>query len=204
MNRRAKSDPRSNLRVIAGRWKGRNLEFLDLPGVRPTPNRVRETLFNWLAPHVEGAACLDLFAGSGVLGFEAVSRGAATATLVESDRRICGQIENEILRFGAETIHVVASDARRFVQEANTAYDVVFLDPPFNRGLVQKTLAALAENDRILQPASLIYVEWESETEIAPPPALHWLHRKHASQVQYALLGTERLPGPERPSPASD
>ena len=189
MNRRAKPDPRPNLRIVAGLWKGRNLEFLDLPGVRPTPNRVRETLFNWLAPYIEGATCLDLFAGSGALGFEAVSRGAAAATLVENDRRICTQIENEILRFGSETIHVVAAEARRFVKEASTAYDVVFLDPPFGDGLAQKTLTALAENSRILQPASLIYVEWESETEIAPPPGLDWLRRAQAAEVQYALLG---------------
>lgn len=186
MNRRVKS----SLRVIAGRWKGRKLEFLDLPGVRPTPNRVRETLFNWLAPHLEGTACLDLFAGSGALGFEAVSRGAATATLIESDPRICEQIGKEILRFGAETIRVVASDARRFVQQTDTAYDVVFLDPPFNRGLAQETLTAIVKS-RILRPTSLIYLEWESGTALAPPPALHWLHRGRASEVQYALLGAE-------------
>lgn len=186
------TNPRPKVRIIAGRWKGRNLEFPDLPGVRPTPNRVRETLFNWLAPNIRGANCLDLFAGSGALGFEAVSRGAQAATLVESDRRICEQLENEIARLSAKTVRVAAADAERFIRGADTAYDVVFLDPPFERGLAQKTLDAIAENDRILRTGALVYVEWEPATEITPPPGLDWLRRGQASQVRYALLGYNR------------
>ncbi len=195
VNARAKS----TLRLIGGRWRRRNLEFLDLPAIRPTPNRVRETLFGWLAPGIEGAACLDLFAGSGVLGFEAVSRGAAAATLVESERRICAQIASEIARFGAGAIKVVTADAQAFVRRARTAYDVVFLDPPFGAGLAQKTLTALADNARILAPTALIYVEWEAKTEITPPAGLDVLRIKRASEVQYALLGRQRASARDAP-----
>ncbi len=180
---------KAKLRIIGGRWRRRNLEFLDLPEIRPTPNRVRETLFNWLAPRIAGAACLDLFAGSGVLGFEAISRGAASAALVENNRRICTQLESEAARFGSDAIKVFTADAHAFVHRARTAYDVVFLDPPFGGDLAQKTLAALAENHRVLSPTSLIYVEWEAKTELTPPAGLALLHKKQAAGVQYALLG---------------
>ena len=180
---------RSKLRIVGGRWRRRGLEFLDLPQVRPTPNRVRETLFNWLAPRIEGAVCLDLFAGSGVLGFEAVSRGAAEATLVEIDRRVRAQIESEIRRFGTGVVRVVAADARAFARRAHTAYDVVFLDPPFGMGLVPVMLNALAGNPRILAPAALVYVEWEAGVGLTLPGELRVLRRKQASGVQYALVG---------------
>ncbi len=189
MNARTKAQ----LRIIGGRWARHNLKFLDLPEVRPTPNRVRETLFNWLAPYIEGAACLDLFAGSGALGFEAVSRGAASATLVESNRRICTQIKSEIARFDTGAIKVIAADAHAFVRQTRNRYDIVFLDPPFGGGVAQKTLTALAENGHILSPASLVYVEWRSETGIAPPAGLNILRQKQASEVQYALLGGQRV-----------
>ena len=179
----------SKLRIIGGRWRRRNLEFPELSEIRPTPNRVRETLFNWLAPSIEGAKCLDLFAGSGALGFEAVSRGAAAATLIESNQKICAQIESEIARFATTAIKVVNADAPSFIQRARSAYDVVFLDPPFDNGLVHKTLQALTENRHVLSATSLIYVEWEAQTNIVPPIGLDILRQDQASKVQYALLG---------------
>ena len=184
MNGRTKS----GLRIIGGRWGGRNLEFLGAAGIRPTPNRVRETLFNWLASRIEGANCLDLFAGSGALGFEAVSRGAAAATLVEKDRQACAQIKSESTRFDTGAVRVVAADAFAFIRQARPAYDIVFLDPPFDRGLVRKALATLAENSRILSPSASIYIEWEPKTGVTPPPGFKVLHKKQASEVQYALL----------------
>ena len=150
---------------------------------------MRETLFNWLAPRIEGASCLDLFAGSGALGFEAVSRGARAATLVESNPRICAQIESEIARFATDAITVIQSDACAFVKQAHTAYDVIFLDPPFDGRHLQKTLAALAASKRVLSPTSLIYAECAAQTEIAPPTGLSVLRCNRASEVQYALLG---------------
>ena len=110
--------PPGKVRIIAGDWRGRHLEFADEPHLRPTPDRVRETLFNWLQPAIDGAVCLDLFAGSGALGFEALSRGAAHATLVDADARACAQIRREAKRFGARGIEVVHDSAERFIANA--------------------------------------------------------------------------------------
>jgi len=107
--------PPGKVRIIAGDWRGRRLEFAGEPHLRPTPDRVRETLFNWLQPAIGGAVCLDLFAGSGALGFEALSRGAAHATLVDADARVCAQIRREAKRFGAQGIEVVHDSAESFI-----------------------------------------------------------------------------------------
>ena len=181
----------SRLRIIGGRWKRRNLEFRDSPEIRPTPNRVRETLFNWLASRIEGAACLDLFAGSGALGFEAVSRNAASARLVESERRTCAQLESEVRRFGAKEIRITRADARVFVRQARSAYDVIFLDPPFGRGLVEETMTGILNNSQLLSPTSLVYVERESA--VAPPAGWDVLREGRTSEVWYALFGKNPL-----------
>ena len=182
----------SKLRIIGGQWRNHHLEFRDLPAIRPTPNRVRETLFNWLAPGIEGAACLDLFAGSGALGFEAVSRGAASANLVDNDPHVCAQIRREIARFGNDAVRVTAADAHAFVCQTDSAYDVVFVDPPFGAGLARTTLELLAKNNHILSPMALIYLEWEAGTPIEPPDTFGFLRQQRAAEVQYGLL--QQLP----------
>ena len=185
----SRSHTNSKLRIIGGRWRRRNLEFLNLPGIRPTPNRVRETLFNWIALDIEGAKCLDLFAGSGALGFEALSRGAAAATLIEIEPRVCAQLESEITRFGATGVEVITADAHTFLKQASGAYDIIFIDPPFGAGLAQEALALIALNSRILSPASLIYVEQETDANITPPTGFSVLRQKQTPEVLYALLG---------------
>ena len=182
------SRQKSKLRIIGGQWRGHNIEFLKVPDIRPTPNRVRETLFNWLANHVESAACLDLFAGSGVLGFEAVSRGAASATLVEKNPLVCKQLGREIIRFKANNIRAVEEDACAFIQRSMDVYDLLFIDPPFGSELYQETLDTILRNDHILAPAALIYVESKAGEPLGLPAKFSTIHKQRASRVQYALF----------------
>ena len=164
----------------------------DVEGLRPTPDRVRETLFNWLAGDVEGARCLDLYAGSGALGFEAASRGAAAVTLVERDPRAvaCMREEAETLSTsvtGAGQIQVVHGDARAWLAGAASPFDIVFLDPPFGSDDLAPVCEAL-ERGGWLAPGALVYLESRDATE---PPALPaaWriLRRQKAGQVRYHL-----------------
>ncbi len=181
--------PPGKVRIIAGDWRGRHLEFADEPHLRPTPDRVRETLFNWLQPAIDGAVCLDLFAGSGALGFEALSRGAAHATLVDADARVCAQIRREAKRFGARGIEVVHDSAERFIANAGAARacDIVFLDPPFASDLLAETCRLLDGCGGLIHPRTLIYAE-AAAGSFAPPP--HWrrVRRSRAHDVEYFLL----------------
>lgn len=181
--------PPGKVRIIAGDWRGRHLEFADEPHLRPTPDRVRETLFNWLQPAIDGAVCLDLFAGSGALGFEALSRGAAHATLVDADARVCAQIRREAKRFGAHGIEVVHDSAEHFVTNtgAARACDIVFLDPPFASDLLAETCRLLDGCGGLIHPRTLIYAE-AAAGSFTPPP--HWrrVRRSRAHDVEYFLL----------------
>lgn len=181
-----------NVRIIAGDWRGRRLEFLDEPDLRPTPDRVRETLFNWLQPVIEGAVCLDLFAGSGALGFEALSRGAAGATLVDADARVCAQIRRQAEHFGAGGVEVVHDDAGHFIAATvvSRAYDIVFLDPPFAANLLQESCRLLDGNGGLMHSGTLIYVE-SAAASFAPPPDWRRLRRSRASGVEYFLLAPD-------------
>src|SRR6187455_3538465 len=119
------------LRIIGGKYRSRQLRVPARPGLRPTPDRVRETLFNWLGQDLTGLACLDLFAGSGALGFEAASRGAARVVLVEKDRVALAELERSLAALGAAQVSIVAGDAHAFLKHEQARFDVVFLDPPF-------------------------------------------------------------------------
>lgn len=167
------------LRIIAGRWRGRRWRFPDTD-LRPTPDRVRETLFNWLQPHVAGARCLDLFAGSGALGLEAASRGAASVVSVEADAAAARALAQLVTEWGASEVRVVHADALQWLQQRRGAgqagaaaegpFDLVFLDPPFAAGLLGAAAALLAEHGW-LGPGALIYTEQARETAPAAPPA---------------------------------
>jgi 16S rRNA (guanine966-N2)-methyltransferase len=178
----------NRLRIIGGRWRGVPIEFPPLEAVRPSPDRVRETLFNWLQSHVLGRRCLDLFAGSGALGFEALSRGAAHVTFVDREPRIGRHLLETLRRLGgAETGAVLTEDARRFLQRPPEPFDIVFLDPPFASDLLQEICDALARG--WLAKEAWVYVECSADAGLpALPP--HWvLHRtKRAGQVGYHLL----------------
>lgn len=180
------------LRIIGGSWRGRKLRFPPGTRIRPTPDRVRETLFNWLAARVAGARCLDLFAGSGALGLEALSRGAAHVTFVEVDATAARALEATLEEWGAQPAAVVRSDARLYLARTPQPFDLVFLDPPFDSALLPE-VAALLENRGWLAPGALVYVE--SAARAAPPvlPAA-WtpLREKRAGEVGYHLYAGAR------------
>jgi 16S rRNA (guanine966-N2)-methyltransferase len=175
------------LRIIGGTWRGRKLRFPAGAAIRPTPDRVRETLFNWLGARVPGAHCLDLFAGSGALGLEALSRGAAAVTFVEHDAAAARELCARLTEWGARGAQVLRDDALRFLARRATPVDLVFLDPPFASGLLGEA-AALLEAHGWLKAGALIYVECAAR---AAPPALPggWtaLRAKRAGEVGYHL-----------------
>jgi 16S rRNA (guanine966-N2)-methyltransferase len=176
------------LRIIGGRWRGRRLKVPDLPGLRPTPDRVRETLFNWLAPRIEGARCLDLFAGTGALGLEALSRGAARVVLVEREFQALKALRAHVSALGAEGLaQVVEADALRWLERPAEPFDVVFLDPPFSRGLISPVVERLGSGPW-LAPEARIYLETEAALEVPPLPSGWMLHRsRRAGSVRYHL-----------------
>ena len=184
MNRRGGAN---RVRVIAGQWRGRPLEFPDLPGLRPTPDRVRETLFNWLAPVLPGARCLDLFAGSGALGIEALSRGVAEVVFVERQPLAARVLRDNLARLNAENARVEMADALTWLRQSGTPFEIVLLDPPFEQGLLEPVCAMLEQNGW-LTDAAWIYLEAETELERLPLP-VHWtIHReKIAGAVSYRL-----------------
>lgn len=176
------------IRIISGLWRGRKLPVHDVQGLRPTSDRIKETLFNWLAMDIAQARCLDLFAGAGGLGFEAASRFAQQVTMVELHPAAARQLNENVARLQAKNIEVVQQDAVRFLQQSpEQPYQVVFLDPPFHQDLLQDCVTALEAN-RWLAPNALIYIESERQLDKLTVPSLWHLHRdKTAGQVCYQL-----------------
>ena len=171
------------LRIIGGDYRSRVLRVAARPGLRPTPDRVRETLFNWLGQDLSGLACLDLFAGSGALGFEAASRGAARVVMVEKDRIALAELHRSRAALGAEQVLIVAGDANAFLARGKDCFDVVFLDPPFRQNAVPDLLAKLPPR---LQRGARVYVE--SGTPVALASSWTELKQARAGQVSYQLL----------------
>lgn len=177
------------VRIVAGAWRGRCLQVPPRPAVRPTPARVRETVFNWLAGRVEGAICADLYAGSGALGFEAASRGAARVALVERDRAVAQCLRREAARLAAPQVTVVHARALAYIDCLREPLDLVFVDPPFGRGpeLLEKTCARLAAS-RALHGESLAYVEAPAAWEPRVPAGWEALRSQRAGRVGYHLF----------------
>ncbi|MFT6287922.1 MAG: 16S rRNA (guanine966-N2)-methyltransferase [Alcanivorax sp.] len=176
------------LRIIGGTWRGRKLNFSAAPGLRPTPDRVRETVFNWLAPQIHQAWCADLFAGSGALGLEALSRGAAHCDFVDSNGQTMVQIQQHLAALSALSQAKCINDkAASFLQSTKTRYDIVFIDPPFGMGLTAEVCDLLASRC-LLNPGALIYLETGTSDE-APDIPLSWrLHREKTSgEVHFRL-----------------
>jgi 16S rRNA (guanine966-N2)-methyltransferase len=176
---------KSEVRIIGGRWKRSRLAVADWPGLRPTPDRVRETLFNWLGQDLSGKRVLDAFAGSGALGFEAASRGAAAVTLLESDPALVKLLRDTKARLGADMLQVLAADALAWMGRAAPAsFDLVLIDPPFDRGLWSPALQRAAP---LLAPGGMIYLEApRAWTDL---PAGYTLHRQsRAGSVHFHLL----------------
>jgi 16S rRNA (guanine966-N2)-methyltransferase len=178
---------RNELRIIGGRWRGRKLRFPSAEGLRPTPDRVRETLFNWLAPSIRGARCLDLFAGSGALGLEALSRGAAEVVFVERAPLVARHLREALGLLAADGGRVVQADAAAFLAGPAQPFDVVFLDPPFGADLVPAMLARLVAAGW-LAPGARVYVEQPAARGAPAWPAPLVAHRSgQAGEVGYHL-----------------
>jgi 16S rRNA (guanine966-N2)-methyltransferase len=178
----------NQLRIIGGQWRGRKLLFPNVEGLRPTGDRIRETLFNWLAPDIQGARCLDLFAGSGALGLEALSRGASYSLLLERDYQAAQALKENLHTLKADSRQLLQVDSLKYLASGNpdAPFDVVFIDPPFGLDLWQQVIENL-EQGNWLGADACIYLEAPRDYPIVTPT--HWhLHRaKQAGQVSYRL-----------------
>lgn len=178
------------LRIIGGRWRSRQFRFLDLDGLRPTPDRVRETLFNWLQMDIAGSRVLDLFAGSGALSFEALSRAAAKATLIERDRQQVKSLRAIREQLQAEQADIIEADSLRWLATAaapQQPYDIILVDPPFHQDLVASVLAALVAKGWLMR-AAWVYIETELAPEAIAAPDGMVLHRQTRAGMVHALL----------------
>ena len=176
-----------SVRIVGGQWRGRRLPVMDQAALRPTKDLIRETIFNWLQPLLPGSRCLDAFAGSGVLGFEAASRDAAEVVLLEPQIKIYQSLLKQKEIFQASHIHVLASRAERYLQRPSKPFDIVFLDPPFALGVLSDVCALLAEN-AWLQAGGHIYLEAARNEGLPSLPESWSLEREKTSgDVVYGL-----------------
>lgn len=182
-----KTQQKNNVRLIGGLWRGRKIAFLDAEGLRPTPDRIRETLFNWLQAIISGAVCVDCFAGSGALGFEAASRGAQKVILVDSNPDVIRQLQENKRLLNAESVEVVFSAALNYLQQSKTQADIFFLDPPFASHLLQPALDKIVEND-LLKPGGFLYLEYPKEQIPKLPAKYSWHRQKQTGDVGYGLI----------------
>lgn len=184
----------NRLRIIGGEWRGRIVEFIDSPQLRPTKDLVRETLFNWLQPQLPGSRCLDAFAGSGALGFEAASRGAAEVVMLEAAPAVIRQLETQQALLKAVQVRLMYERAEHYLSRAGEDFDIVFLDPPFKSGLLRQCCTLLVQNSR-LRPGACVYLE-AAHTEGLPEltPELTWLRQKQSGDVVYGLARYESAP----------
>ncbi|EPL6453795.1 MULTISPECIES: 16S rRNA (guanine(966)-N(2))-methyltransferase [Providencia] len=188
MAKKPQSAPLGQIRIIGGKWRGRKLPVRDSEGLRPTTDRIKETLFNWLMPVIRDARCLDCFAGSGSLGFEALSRFAQSVTFIELDKQNAQLLTENKARLQADDATVVTNSSLTVLSQQGTPFDVVFIDPPFRKGLLNETIQLLEKN-QWLADESWIYVESEAESPLTDLPTNWQLHReKIAGQVAYRLF----------------
>jgi 16S rRNA (guanine966-N2)-methyltransferase len=178
----------NQVKIIAGEWRGRNLTFPTAKGLRPTPARVRETLFNWLQYDVLGSRCLDLYSGSGALGLEAASRGAKEVVQVENNAQVCQQLKVNTVILSATMIKIVQNDVFRYLSGEVQTFNLVFLDPPFGKGLAMQSLHCL-EDKGWLAVGAKIYIEVETQLDLKAAPE-NWilLKSKQAGAVSYCLF----------------
>ena len=187
--RRGTNQATSQLRVISGRWRGRKLPFPDRPGLRPTGDRIRETLFNWLRPHLQTAKCLDLFAGSGALGIEALSRGAAHCDFVDADRAAITTVGHHLNTLDASEYSTVNCDmAESYLRRTEGTWDIIFVDPPFDARLGESTLTLLADSERVAAASRVYFETSRSQPEPVPEGLYEVLREKTAGDVCYRLL----------------
>lgn len=178
----------NQIRIIGGKWRGRKLTVLDSPGLRPTPNRVRETLFNWLAPVITDARCLDVFAGSGALGFEALSRGASNVVMIDSSPAVIKTLHNAATLLNAKNIEIHCAIAPTQLTLIQGPFDIIFLDPPFQKNNVLPCCHFLEENNFCAEN-TLIYIESSEKIDEKQLPK-NWtiIKNKKAGRVVYHLI----------------
>ncbi len=191
-----KNEKHGLVRIIAGQWRGRKLKVLDRQGLRPTPDRVRETLFNWLQTDLPGSRCLDLFAGSGALGFESASRGAENVTMIERDAETVSVIKENVRMLAAKQIQVKQAEALELLTNANILseskpFDIAYVDPPYHSGLVAKC-CNLLESGQWLGDNAKIYIEYDAKDHVPVLPG-NWtcIKSKKAGQVRYNLYSRQ-------------
>jgi len=179
---------RNQVRIIGGRWRGRKVSFPDVAGLRPTSDRVRETVFNWLQPVIAGARCLDLFAGSGAFGFEAASRGASRVLMIDRDARVAAGLNQLCVRLDATEIEVRCQDALTFLDGKPEPFDILFLDPPFRSGLLSPVVGRILDGGW-LAPMGRVYVESDDENTLRGLDRRLRVERlKRAGNVWFGLL----------------
>lgn len=185
---RPKATATNRVRLIGGSHRGRWVGFPDVAGLRPSADRIRETLFNWLQPRIEGAVCLDLFAGSGAIGFEALSRGAGRVMMVEREARVVTALRQNQEALALDRLEIIQADALTWLTACRTRFDLIFLDPPFAGHFLPDLLPLLVRQD-MLNIGAAVYFEMDS-TEPFPdlPAGLEPLREKRAGQVRYGLL----------------
>jgi len=181
----------NTLRIIAGEHRGRKLSFVDAPNLRPTPDRMRETLFNWLQPVIYGARCLDLFAGSGALGLESLSRGASEVVFVEKDAKAARKLNENLQLLGYDAMQCQQKTAQSFLQDEPTRFDVVFLDPPYQGNMLPEIIKAL--DNGWLAEGARVYLEHDSNQPTPSLPA-HWQRLKESQAGQVTALLLEYAP----------
>lgn len=177
---------KQEIRIIGGLYRGKKLPFPEVEGLRPTPDRVRETLFNWLMQDIKEARCLDAFSGSGALGLEAFSRGASRVVFVEQSPIAYANLQKNINQFNSPKLKLVKTDARLYLQQSIEQFDIIFLDPPFSQEYIPQCLENIAQNS-ILARGGLVYSESSHVIELDEK---HWkqIKLKKAGQVVYGLL----------------
>ena len=183
------SSKKGKLRIVGGKWRSRVITFPDKPDLRPTPDRIRETLFNWLAPYIEGAVCLDFFAGSGALGFEALSRGARKVVFVDHSKEVSSSLKENMKLLGESDCEIVLGEVPHHIPPLGiTNFDIVFLDPPFKQGLIKASIDWLYAGG-YLKPNALIYIESEQELVQLPIPE-HWqiIQDQQTKRMRYCLV----------------
>ncbi len=179
----------SSCRIIGGRWRGRKIKFDDAQGLRPTTDRIRETVFNWLQPYIHQSHCLDAFAGSGVLGFEALSRGAQDLVFIEQNIKTIKNLKENISKLKADSASIYHQDTLHWLRSANCEqkFDLVFLDPPFHSKLLAESSTWLNSSGCLAKDA-IIYVEYNIDEDIMLPENWFCLKEKKAGQVAYKLF----------------
>lgn len=189
MAKKGSQQSSGSLRIIGGKWRSRNLRFVSVDGLRPTGSRIRETLFNWLAPTIEGARCLDLFAGSGALCFEALSRGAGCCVAIEANSQAVSELRYNQAQLTANNLDIVSGDCQKLLERGNTAqpYDIIFLDPPFDMKLHKQASILLISGNWLASKAQ-IYCEFPATEAQDLPLSWRLIKDKIAGNVRYCLF----------------